>query len=335
MIGFLGLDRFSFGSPAGLLALLAVPLLFAVASAVRRRRARYTVSFTNLELLAPASAMARRRWWLRSPLVLLALALASAALALAQPRAKLVTTNRQTTIVLLADVSGSMAATDIHPERIYAAIIAMRAFVDGLPPNDKVGLVSFSDKVQVLHAPTLDHAAVDGALNVLAPEGGTALGDGVETAVSVLVETLAAEGTRHAPGDFLPAAIVLESDGAQNRGGVSPFAAGQLARKAGVRIYGVALGTRHGFVTQGIGLLSRSIPVPPSPGTVALLARETGGQAFDATSTTTLDAIYRDLGSELVHQPQLTAITPWFDLAAAVLLVSGVAAARVQGGLLP
>jgi Ca-activated chloride channel homolog len=228
-----------------------------------------------------------------------------------------------------------MEATDIHPNRIDAAILAMRAFVDALPPDDRVGLVSFSDKAQVLHPPTLDHVAVDGALNVLAPQGGTALGEGVETAVSLLVETLAAEGMRHAPGSFLPAAIVLESDGAQNRGGVSPFAAGQLARKAGIRIFGVALGTRHGFVTRGTGLLSRAIAVPPSPGTVALLARESGGQAFDATSTTALDTIYRQLGSRLAHQPQLREITSWFDLAAAVLLVSGVAAARVQGGLLP
>jgi hypothetical protein len=97
----------------------------------------------------------------------------------------------------------------------------------------------------------------------------------------------------------------------------------------------VALGTRHGFVTRGTGLLSRSIPVPPAPGTVALLARESGGQAFDATSAGSLGTIYRGLGSRLAHQPQLTEITSWFDLAAAVLLVSGVAAARVQGGLLP
>ena len=107
---------------------------------------------------------------------MLALALAATAAALARPSVQLVASDPSATIVLLADVSGSMQATDVLPARIYAAVNAMHQFIDVLPANNKVGLVTFSDKVDILHAPTTDHAAVDSALDVLSPEGGTALG---------------------------------------------------------------------------------------------------------------------------------------------------------------
>jgi Ca-activated chloride channel family protein len=323
-----------FGLPAGLLALLGVPLFFVVAALIRRHRSRASVSFTNVAVLRPV-ARGSHRWWLRPPILLLALAIGVAALAVARPRLQLSGAQRETTVVLLVDVSGSMKANDIRPARIFAAINAMRDFVARLPPNDKVGLVTFSDEVEVLRAPTVDHAAIDSGLTVLAPEGGTALGEGVTTAVKVIEESLGAAGSRHASGATVPAAIVLESDGAQNRGGITPFAAGKLAAQAGIPIYGVALGTRHGYVTTGTGLLSRSIAVPPAPGTVALLARLTGGKAFDATSADSLNSIYRELRSRVAHHPTLTDVSPWFDLAAAVLLVCGVALARIQGGLLP
>ena len=151
----------------------------------------------------------------------------------------------------------------------------------------------------------------------------------------ILVSTLAAEGVRHTPGAYLPAAIVLESDGAQNRGTVTPFAAAELAKAAGVRIYGVALGTRQGVISQGSGFLMESFKVPPSPGTVALLARESGGEAFDATNASSLDTIYRNLGTSVGRRPALTEITSWFELASAGLLLVGVGVARGRGAALP
>jgi Ca-activated chloride channel family protein len=211
----------------------------------------------------------------------------------------------------------------------------MHELVDRLPASDKVGLITFSDKVDVLHRPTVDHAAIHSSLDVLSPEGGTALGDGVEAAVKMVVSTLAASGVYHRFGQFLPAAIVLESDGAQDRGLVTPFSAAQFAKAAGVRIYGVALGTRHGYVTQGSGLLTRSIRVLPSPGTVALLARESGGLAFSATNADTLDTIYRNLGSSIGRRNAQTEIASWFELAAAILLVAAIGAARARGAALP
>lgn len=331
----MSLHHFSFAAPAYLVALILVPLLLVFAAVVRRRRATYTVSFTNLEMLAGVAAKRRSRWRRHLPLALLALAVAVAVAAVARPRVQSVASDRSATVVLLADVSGSMQATDVHPARIYAAVTAMHELVDRLPASDKVGLITFSDKVDVLHRPTVDHAAIHSSLDVLSPEGGTALGDGVEAAVKMVVSTLAASGVYHRFGQYLPAAIVLESDGAQDRGLVTPFSAAQFAKSAGVRIYGVALGTRHGYVTQGSGLLTRSIRVLPSPGTVALLARESGGLAFSATNAESLDTIYRNLGSSIGRRNAQTDIASWFELAAAILLVAAIGAARVRGAALP
>jgi Ca-activated chloride channel homolog len=333
--GLLGFYHFGFSSSRYLLVLVIVPLLFLFTALVRARRSRYAVAFTNLDVLAVATSRRRAQWPRRVPLIVLAFALAASAVALARPRIDLVSSDRGSTIILLADVSGSMQATDVYPERIYAAIIAMRDLVDELPKNDKVGLITFSDKVEVLHAPTTDFAAIDSGLDVLSPEGGTALGTGVEAAVETVVSTLAAAGVHHTSGHYLPAAIVLESDGAQDRGTVTPLAAAELAKAAGVRIYGVALGTRNGFITAGSGVLKETFKVPPDPTTVGLLARESGGQAFSATSAASLNTIYRNLGTSIGRHRQTTEITSWFEIAAAILLVSGVGIARARGAALP
>jgi Ca-activated chloride channel family protein len=228
-----------------------------------------------------------------------------------------------------------MQAHDIKPDRLTAATDAMHSFVSQLPAADKVGLITFSDKVQVLQTPTADHAAVDSLLNVLRPQGGTALGTGVEAAVKVVVSSLAADGVLQTPGKDLPAAIVLESDGAQNRGLISPAAAGRMAGAAGIPIYGVALGKRVGFITQGSGYFAYRIPVPPDPGAVGLLARESGGKAFAAINGPGLQHIYRELGSSIGKRPETTEISSWFEIAAAVLLVSGIGVARARGAALP
>ncbi len=326
---------FSFNSPNYLWALLVVPLLLGLALVIRRRRARYRVAFTNLSVLGSV-VESRRSWRGGVPLILLALALAATAAALAEPQVELVVPEHNATVILLVDVSGSMAAGDIAPTRMAAAVSSMHLFLSKLPKSDKVGLVTFSNRTQIIDAPTTDRAAISSGLDVLSPEAGTALGDGVVASVHLLVSTLAAAGVHHKPGEYLPAAIVLESDGAQNRGTVTPFAAANLAKAEGIRIYGVALGTPGGKVTEGSGLAEISIPVPPSPGTVALLARATGGQAASATNANTLDSIYSNLGTSVGrHTEQRDLIASWFELAAALLLAASVGAARAWGASLP
>jgi Ca-activated chloride channel family protein len=330
------MDGFAFGAPGYLFLLALVPLFLLLVAVLRRRPARFTVAFTNVDVLAEVVARRRRHVPRRRlPFVLLSLALAALALALAQPRIVLPNPTRTTTVILLVDVSESMKALDVHPSRLTAAVLAMHDFVHVLPAADKVGLVTFSDKVEVLADPTTDHPEIAEKLELLTPQGGTALGEGVEAAVRLLVSSLAADGISHKPGQYLPAAIVLESDGAQNRGNVTPFRSAQLAAAAGVRIYGVALGKQGGFIPVGQGFYELKIPVPPSPATVGLLARESGGKAFSATNSTRLDTIYRQLGTTIGNQSSPTSITSWFEIAAALLFVAGLIVARVRGGALP
>jgi Ca-activated chloride channel family protein len=330
------IHNFAFGAPEWLVTLVVVPLLLAFAAVVRRRRSPYTVLFTNLRMLASVAALRRTRWRRRVPLIALALALTITAAALARPHVNLTVQDNSATVILVVDVSGSMAASDVTPSRIDAAIAAMHAFLAKLPKNDKVGLVTFSDKVQVVATPTTDHNAVGGALDLLAPQTGTALGDGIVAAVKLAVSSLTASGTPPVkPGQYLPAAIVLESDGAQNRGTATPQQAANLAKAAGIRVYGVALGTRYGMVTEGNGILGQSIPVPPDPGIVSLLGRVSGGQAFSATTAASLNTIYRHLGESVGRRDQTREITSWFEVAAGLILGLGIGAARAWGAPLP
>ena len=135
----------SFSSPLLLLALLVVPAALIFALVIDRRRSRYPVSFTNLELLA-GLVQERRAWRRWVPLALLLVALACASTALARPKARLSVPENNGTVVLVVDVSGSMRANDVEPTRLDAAVSAMRTFLDKLPPQFKVGLVSFSSE---------------------------------------------------------------------------------------------------------------------------------------------------------------------------------------------
>jgi len=203
------------------------------------------------------------------------------------------------TVVLLVDVSGSMRANDIKPTRIDAVQAAMRILVAHLPKRSQVALIAFSSNVQVYATPTLDRSSVLAALDTLTPEAGTALSSGLAAAVRLAVGSLARDGIHRTPGHYLPAEIVLSSDGAQNRGQLSPLQAADLARAAGIRVDGVALGTVHGTVKYGYGEYQQSIPVPPDPRTVQLIARATGGESFVARDADRLDSIYRKLGSSI------------------------------------
>ena len=207
------------------------------------------------------------------------------------------------TVVFLVDVSGSMRATDVHPTRLAATVAAMQMFLDRLPKRFEVGLVSFSTTAQVVQAPTRNRPLLRQALTTLAPVSGTALGDGLAAAVKLTVASLAREGIRRAPGNDLPAVIILESDGAQNRGTKTPVQAALEAKAAGIRVDGVALGTPSGSVAFGTaappGSYATTVPVPPDPQTVAQIAQVTGGEPFTARSAGRLDTIFRTLGSNI------------------------------------
>jgi Ca-activated chloride channel family protein len=333
----------SFGSPWLLPLLLVVPAVAFAAWWLEQRRTRYAVAFTNLDVLASV-VQPRRRVRALLPLLLFLLALTAATAAVARPRAATSETSDRATVVLLVDVSGSMRANDVKPTRLDAAAHAMAIFASKLPKKVKAGLISFSSGPDVLVAPTTDRDLLQEGIDLLEPEGGTAIGDGLGVAVQV-VKASVGDAPRSKDGK-IPGAIVLLSDGAQTRGTLTPLQGADRAKRAGIRVFTVALGTKHGTLGAGAfgyglgnafgGLFGgRRFPVRPDPVTLAAIARDTDGQTFRATSASKVANIYKELGGSIARRPSTREITSWFAGAAALLLLASLGAARLVGGRLP
>ena len=333
----------SFTSPWFLLALLIVPATLALALWLDRRRARYAVAFTNLDLLASV-ATPRRSWRRWVPLALFLLALAAASTALARPKATVSVPANRATVVLLVDVSGSMRAADVKPTRLGAAQKAMASFADSVPGGVKVGLVSFSTGPNLLVIPTTDRTLLHEGIDLLSPEAGTAIGDGLALAVQT-VKSSVGDAPRSKDGK-VPGAIVLLSDGAQTRGDLTPLQGADLARTAGIRVFTVALGTDNGTLDPGafgFGFpggaggqgFTRRFPVRPDPVTLAAIARETDGKTYRAQSASKVREIYKQLGASIAHKASRREVSSWFAGTAALLLLLSLGTARLTGERLP
>lgn len=314
--------------PWMLLGLGLVPLLAGLYVLVQRRRVVYAARFTNLELLANV-VEASPSWRRHVPPVLYLLGIAAVVLTLARPQLVTKTPKQEGMVVLVTDVSGSMNATDVAPTRMGAAKEAARTLVDRLPRGFRVGLISFSSGVSVLVPPTTEKEQVYAAVDRLTPLGGTAMGDGLATAVEVVRATLAGGGTDganpeapiRAEGEPAPAVIVLLSDGANTLGTYQPLDAARLAADAGVPVYAVALGTPDGIavVTDPQGR-QRTVRVPPDVETLRAVAEATGGRAFQAPGASQLESIYRDLGDRIGYEEERTEVS-WAGAALAGVLV--------------
>jgi Ca-activated chloride channel family protein len=227
-----------------------------------------------------------------------------------------------------------MRAADVQPSRLAAAITAMNTFIDRLPSQFKAGLVAFSDTPQTYLSPTQNRALLRAAVSYLQPEAGTALGDGLAAAVAMVKQSLAAGDSVRKPGQFVPGAIVLLSDGAQNRGNLQPSQAALEAKKAGIRVYAIAFGTPNGTVTFG-GVYTNPIPVPPDPAAMQMIAQTTGGRAYTAQTASSAAAIYRTLGSSIGRTTKKEQITSWFAAAAALCLLAAFTVRRLLGPEIP
>jgi Ca-activated chloride channel family protein len=191
----------SFQAPLFLWGLLLVPAALAAYLFAQRRRARYAVRFTNLDLLANL-VPAMPAWRRHVPAACYLLALAALLVSLARPRATIPVPRDAATVVMVLDISGSMDAADVQPTRLGAARAAAKRFLDQLPPRFRVALVSFSSGVNVASLPTTDRAAVRRALDRLHAEGGTAMGDAIERAVELAQSARQPDGV--AGGDPVP-----------------------------------------------------------------------------------------------------------------------------------
>jgi Ca-activated chloride channel family protein len=326
----------SFASPELLLGLLLVPIALIGYLFVQRRRSRYAVRFTNVDLLS--NLVPRSPGWRRHlPPVL---GLARPSMVLAVPR-------EEATIMLTMDVSRSMRATDVDPNRLTAAQQAATDFVDRLPEQFRIGLVAFSTEARLVVEPTTDRAEIREALASLRADGGTAMGDAIDLALDASGAVPEATPTPEASAEPEPSAepdpsaspeadavpVVAEvvlSDGANSTGTLEPIEAAQRAAELGVPIYTIALGTNEGTVDvpNPLGMLE-SMPVPPDPETLATIAEMTGGRFFEAPTAEELTAIYESLGSKVGYVEEEQEVTQLFAAAGLLfVLVGGALAAH-------
>jgi Ca-activated chloride channel homolog len=291
--------------PLGLLALLIVPIAVLAYVVLERRRARYAIHYTNIEVLAGVVATSSRRWRALVPPALVLLALTCAAAALARPEVKVSVASEQASIALVVDMSGSMSAEDVKPTRLGAAQEAVRRFLAKVPSQYRVGLVTFSSEPYVAAPLTNDRKLVLQGLVYGSSFGqGTAIGDALARAVELL-EPQVGDGastpatpvvppTPQGPGAPLSAILML-SDGAQTRGTLAPLQGAQRAKSYGIPVYTVALGTPGGVLIRG----GFERPVPPDPTTLRQIAQATGGEFFATQSEARVNAVYDDLASRL------------------------------------
>jgi Ca-activated chloride channel family protein len=315
--------------PLALIALAAIPLALLAYALLERRRARYALRFTNLDVLAsvlPKGGTAQRRRFL--PPLVFALAVAAGLIAVARPAIARSVPREQATVVLVIDTSGSMVANDVEPSRLSAAQEAVRRFIGKLPNRFRVGMVTFSSQARVAMPITDDRDLAKQGVENLNPFGGTAIGDAIGRALELLQESGRAAGENVLPpgAKTPPAAIVLLSDGAQNRGRLQPAQAALRAKRLKTPIYTVALGTPNGTIRINDGAFSSTISVPPDPRTLRQIALETNGQFYAAASGARLNAVYGALASRLATRREYTEATNLFLGAAAVLLVAACAA---------
>ena len=348
----------SFERPLFLLLLLLAPAAVVAYLLAERRRMRYAIRFTNLDVLAGVVAGSGRAWRRFVPLVLFLLALTAVCVGVARPMHNTLVARDRATVILVVDVSRSMEAADVKPTRLRAAEAAIRTFLTRVPKRLRVGLIAFAGDPQVATPPTTDRTTVRRALQTLQwfPRyGGTAIGDALAAAVELGQQAVARGG-----GDLAAStstrthglvSILLLSDGAQTRGELEPQDGAERAKDAGIPVYTIALGTPNGrlrfdrafggppsgvvpgqgggggggggFGGGGFGPGNgRSVPVPPDPATLRAIAETTGGRFFAARNSDSLRAAYSNLGSRLGRKPGESEITYVFLAAAAGLLVA-------------
>jgi Ca-activated chloride channel family protein len=313
----------SFQAPLALLCLFAVPLAILVHMSAQRRRRRYPVRFPALATLA-AVVPSGPQWTRHVPFAFFSVALAALALSLARPQRTVAVPVERASVVLVTDVSRSMSATDVSPTRLDAARRAAQNFLDRVPDELRVGLVSFSDIAQTLQTPTTDRDAVRNALETLQPLAGTATGAGLRTALDDL--KIRSDTSARRP----PAALVLLSDGSATDGQAADQVAAE-AKRLRVPIYTVALGTPDGTIT----LQGQVLRVPPDPDALKRIASASGGEAFRAQDSDQLDAVYNRLGSQIGTKPDKREITAAFAGLALLMLGGAVASSLRLGGRLP
>ena len=336
----------SFLWPQFLWLLLALPLLVAVYVWLLRRKKKMALRYASLSIVREAMGKGQglRR---HVPPVLFLLSMAAMLLAAARPFAVVTLPSQNETIMLAMDVSGSMRATDVLPNRLVASQNAAKAFLADLPRHVRVGVVAFAGTAAVVQPPTLSREDLTVAIDKFQLQRGTAIGNGLVVALAELfpdagidLESLetgrerqrgvsldqagkAGKGGKADKKDFVPVtpgsytsgAIILLTDG-QRTTGVDSLDAAKAAADRGVRVYTVGVGTVEG---ETIGFEGWSMRVKLDEETLKGIARATQAEYFYAGTAGDLKKVYETLSARLTVEKKETEISALLALAAAAL----------------
>ncbi len=282
---------FRFEDPLWMGALLLLPVLWWVRRRWAGRRSG-ALRFSAVEMARETGAGATR-WKLRIPGILRALALAALIVAMARPQTGLTSesfTTQGIDIVLAMDVSSSMLAEDLQPNRLEAAKEVAAAFVEGRR-NDRIGLVAFAGEAYTQAPLTLDHNVIVELLDEMSVgmiDDGTAVGMGLATAVKRLESS-----------DAESKVVVLLTDGRNNRGEIGPATAAQVAQALGVKVYTIGAGSRGtARVPVDDPLVGRryvTMRVDIDEASLRQVAETTGGRYFRATDRESLEEVYAEI----------------------------------------
>jgi Ca-activated chloride channel family protein len=324
--------------PQFLWLLAALPLLVLLYIWLIRRKKKMAVRYASLsivrEAMGPGQSLRRH-----IPPLLFLLAMAAMLIAASRPMAVVVLPSNQQTIILAMDVSGSMRAADVLPNRLVAAQEAAKSFIKDLPRSVKVGIVAFAGSAQVAQLPTTNHEDLVTAIDSFQLQRATATGNAIVVSLATLfpdagldVEQFSAPSRQRgaaidssekklkdftpvAPGSFTSAAIIMLTDG-QRTTGVDPLDAAKAAADRGVRIYTVGVGTVDG---ETIGFEGWSMRVRLDEDTLKAIANKTNAEYFYAGTASDLKKVYDTLSSKLTVEKKETEISALFALGAAVL----------------
>jgi Ca-activated chloride channel family protein len=330
----------TFNWPEMLWLLLLLPLFVLLYLWLLRRRRRTTVRLASLAVAK--AALGKGPGWRRHvPPLLMLLALASLLFAVARPMAVVKLPFAERTIVLAMDVSGSMRAEDVKPNRLVASQEAAKAFLKDLPREVRVGVVSFAGTAAVVQAPTTSRDDVVAAIDRFQLQRGTAIGSGIVLSLATLfpdagIDLQQITGQRNMPaalgekkeekkftpvppGSYNSAAVILLTDG-QRTVGPDPLEAAKMASERGIRVYTVGIGTKEGEI---IGFEGWSMRVRLDEETLKNISVLTHGEYFYAGTAADLKKVYESLSARLVVERKETEISGLFAALGALLLVLG------------
>ena len=328
--------------PEFLWLLLALPLLVIFYVWLLRRKKKIALRYASLSIVREAMGAGQTIRRHIPPLIFL-LALAALLLAAARPSAVIRLPSQHETIMLAMDVSGSMRATDVLPNRLVAAQNAAKAFLSELPRSVRVGIVAFAGTASVVQPATLNREDLVAAIDKFQLQRGTAIGNGIVVSLAELfpdegidLATMSYGRDRQrgvsldqplqddkkkkdfvpvAPGSYTSAAIILLTDG-QRTTGVDTMDAAKLAADHGVRVYTVGVGTVDG---ETIGFEGWSMRVKLDEETLKGIARSTQAEYFYAGTAADLKKVYETLSSRLTIEKKETEISGLLALAGAAL----------------